>query len=126
MILIFNHINSQFCTFNLQFAKSVVVSDLFRELDEVSPLAHDVPGEVLADYDAAPAQRLGLLQHGSPVLQHTVSHDKMHYHHLCCARTVCFSKVTIMGFTPLASSSWHLTTLTKGISRDMASCARIT
>ena len=77
MILIFKHINSQFCTFNLQFAKSVVVSDLFRELDEVSPLAHDVPGEVLADYDAAPAQRLGLLQHGSPVLQHNVSHDAL-------------------------------------------------
>ena len=79
MILISRHINSQFCTFNLQFAKSVVVSDLFRELDEVSPLGHDVPGEVLADHDAAPAQGLGLLQHRSPVLQHNVSHVMLHH-----------------------------------------------
>ena len=99
MILISRHINSQFCTFNLQFAKSVVVSDLFCELDEVSPLGHDVPWEVLADHDAAPAQRLGLLQHGSPVLQHNVSH--MMHHHLRCVTYGLFLEGHDNGLHPL-------------------------
>ena len=104
---------------------------LFCELDEMTSLYHDVPWKVLTYDNMTSPKSFGLLKYRRPVL---------HYINLphCTAVTasivptfkypftVSFSNVTMMGLTPLASSSGDLTTLRNGMSRDIASWDLIT
>ena len=97
-------------------------SYLLGKLDEVTSLDHDISREVLANDNMTPSQCLGLLQHGASVLKYFCQHLL----HVLTQITVSFSKVTMIGFTPFASSSGDRTTFRKGISRDIASWDLIT